>query len=69
MARTQKEKVLEYIRKHGSISQFEAYKLGYITRLSGIIYYLKHEDGYKIRTKLEKNPKTQKVYARYFLEE
>lgn len=68
MAKTQKEQVIEYMEKHGSITQLDAYEIGYITRLSGIIYDLKYKYGYNIRTEMEKNPKTNKVYARYYLE-
>lgn len=68
MAKTQREQVIEYMKEHGSITQLEAYKLGDITRLSGIIYDLKYKDGLNIRTEMEKNPKTKKVYARYYLE-
>lgn len=69
MAKTQREQVIEYMEKHGSITQLEAYKIGYITRLSGIIYDLKYKYGYNIRTQMEQNQKTKKMYARYFLEE
>lgn len=54
MAKTQREQVIEYMKEHGSITQLEAYKLGYITRLSGIIYDLKYKDGLNIRTEMEK---------------
>ncbi len=69
MPKTQKEQVIEYMREKGSITQLEAYKLGYITRLSGIIWTLKHKEGYNIKSKLEQNPETKKVYSRYYLEE
>lgn len=69
MAQTQKQQVLEFMRKNGSITQLDAYEIGYITRLSGIIYDLKHKDGYNIVTQMEQNPRTKKMYARYFLKE
>ena len=68
MAQTQKQQVIEFMRKNGSITQLDAYEIGYITRLSGIIYDLKYKDGYNIRTQMEQNPRTKKMYARYFLE-
>lgn len=39
MAQTQKQQVLEFMRKNGSITQLDAYEIGYITRLSGIIRF------------------------------
>lgn len=69
MAQTQKQQVLEFMRKNGSITQLDAYEIGYITRLSGIIYDLKYKDGYNIVTQMEQNPRTKKMYARYFLKE
>ena len=45
--KSQKQKVMSYIRKHGSITSVEAFKALGVTRLSAIIYYLK-EDGFKI---------------------
>ncbi len=69
MPKTQKEQVIEYMREKGSITQLEAYKLGYIMRLSGIIWTLKHKEGYNIKSKMEQNPETKKVYARYYLDE
>ena len=45
--KSQKQKVISYIRKHGSITSVEAFKDLGVTRLSAIIYYLK-EDGFKI---------------------
>lgn len=45
--KSQKQKVISYIRKHGSITSVEAFKALGVTRLSAIIYYLK-EDGLKI---------------------
>lgn len=45
--KSQKQKVISYIRKHGSITSVEAFKALGVTRLSAIVFYLK-EDGYTI---------------------
>ena len=47
---TQKEQVLAHLKKHGSITSWDAIIEYGITRLSGVIYKLK-KDGYKITTK------------------
>ena len=44
---TQEDKVLDYIKKHGSITSWEAFMNLNITRLSGRIYDLR-EQGYDI---------------------
>lgn len=50
--KTQKEKVLEYLKNNKKITILEAiYQLG-ITRLSAIIYSLKKE-GYNINTQMK----------------
>ena len=41
--KSQKQKVISYIRKHGSITSVEAFKALGVTRLSAIIYYLKED--------------------------
>jgi hypothetical protein len=45
--KTQKEMVLEYMRRHGSITTKECFEHLGITRLSAAIYLLK-QDGYQI---------------------
>lgn len=45
--KSQKQKVISYIRKHGSITSVEAFKTLGVTRLSAIVFYLK-EDGFEI---------------------
>ena len=53
--KSQKQKVMSYIRKHGIITSVEAFKALGVTRLSAIIYYLK-EDGFTISvTEVGKN--------------
>ena len=66
---TQKDRILEYIRKFGSISSFEAYANLGITQLGARIDQLKKE-GYEFRTEWESNinrfgEKTD--YKRYYL--
>ena len=45
---TQKNAVLEHLKRNGTITSLEAIDLYGATRLSGIIYNLKHKDGYNI---------------------
>ena len=66
---TQKDRILEYIRKFGSISSFEAYANLGITQLGARIDQLKKE-GYEFKTEWESNTnrfgeKTE--YKRYYL--
>ena len=49
----QKERVLDYIEKFGSISSMEAFRDLGVTRLSAVIFNLK-EDGHEFDTKPEK---------------
>lgn len=69
MRTTQKDRILEYIRKFGSISSFEAYANLGITQLGARIDQLKKE-GYEFKTEWESNTnrfgeKTE--YKRYYL--
>lgn len=43
---TQKDRVLRHLRDFGSITSWESFTEYSITRLSAIIYNLKHIDGY-----------------------
>ena len=66
---TQKDRILEYIRKFGSISSFEAYADLGITQLGARIDQLKKE-GYEFKTDWESNKnrfgeKTE--HKRYYL--
>ena len=47
---TQKERILQHMRKNGGITNAEAFRLYGITRLSGRIYELR-QDGHDIRGK------------------
>jgi len=69
MRKTQKEKILEYLKKFGSITWLEAYRDLGIARLGARIFELK-EDGYLIESKTEhgKNRFKEKIhYSRYVL--
>lgn len=71
MIPSQKERVLKYIEKYGSISSFEAYRDLGITQLGARIWELK-KDGVKIRTRWKAlyNRYLEKVtYKEYYLEE
>ena len=66
---TQKDRILEYIRKFGSISSFEAYADLGITQLGARIDQLKKE-GYEFKTEWERktNRYGEKTdYKRYYL--
>ena len=68
---TQKEKILEYIREHGSITPLDAMREFGCMRLASRVTDLKHA-GYNIISKLEvsKNRNGEAVrYARYTLRE
>lgn len=54
MALSQTNAVLEHLLKHGNITSYEAYDLYGATRLSAIIFNLRHEGGYDIETTFAK---------------
>lgn len=56
--KTQKQYILEHLKEHGSITSQEAFKLYGATRLSGVIWRLKHKDGYDIES-IDKVVKTR----------
>ena len=71
MKKTQKDRIIEYIKRYGSISSWEAYADLGITQLGARIDQLKKE-GYEFRTEWEKNVNRfgdPVTYKRYFLEE
>ena len=47
---TQKERILNHLKKFGSITQKDAWELYGASRLSGIIDCLRKKDGYNITT-------------------
>lgn len=68
---TQRDKIIAYIKKHGSITPLDALREFSCMRLATRVFELK-EDGYKIKTVIEKakNKNGEPVhYARYFLQE
>ena len=64
--KTQKERVLDYIRRNGSISSLECALHLRIMDLQGVVRDLKKE-GYNIASIWEKN--NNAIYKRYFLGE
>ena len=64
----QKNKVLDYIRKHGKITSLDAFSKLHITRLSACIFNLR-QDGYNIKTReLEVTTEYGKTtFAEYYL--
>lgn len=66
---SQKQRVINYIREHGSITSNEAYKELGITQLGARIDDLM-KDGYSFRTEWENNKNRygeQTSYKRYYL--
>lgn len=54
MALSQEKMVLKHLQEHGSITSYEAIQLYGATRLSAIIFNLRHNEGFDIVTDLEK---------------
>lgn len=48
MKKTQYNAILEHLKKNGTITSLEAIELYGATRLSGIIYVMRHRDGLNI---------------------
>jgi hypothetical protein len=61
---TQKDLILQHIKKQGSISMREALMDYSIQSLTGRIAELRR-DGFKIRTRRYAHPVTGQMYARY----
>ena len=49
--KTQINAIRQHLKKKGSITSWEAIESYGATRLSGIIYVLRHEEGWKIKSK------------------
>lgn len=64
MDKTQKQQVLAHLKKHGSITPWEAIQKYHITRLAAVVFTLRDE-GNKIFAKIEK--KDGKRWAKYTL--
>ncbi|WP_288910986.1 helix-turn-helix domain-containing protein [uncultured Thomasclavelia sp.] len=70
--KTQAERVLDYIKKYGSITTLDAFRDLGVTRLSARIYELKHYNGLDINKKYvtSKNRHGEIcTYAKYTLRE
>ena len=68
---TKKDILLNYLREHNSITQYEAYLTIFDTRLSDTVYRLK-KDGYKFRVEPVKKVGYMGItrnFYRYYLEE
>ena len=68
---TQKERILNHLKKFGSITQLEAIKLYWDWRLSDKIYTLK-KDGYKIKSeqiKVKRADNSDAYVSKYTLED
>lgn len=63
---TQKQQILAYLKKHKSITSWEAIQEFHITRLAAVIFDLK-DDGYIISTQRMKDIDTGKSWAKYTL--
>jgi len=64
MKESQRQAVIEHLKKKKSLTSWEAIQLYGITRLASIIFNLRAE-GYSIFTKKEQNDKSK--WARYVL--
>ena len=70
--KSQKQAVLNHLKMFGSITSMQAISLYGATRLSAIIYNLRHKDGYMIETRMltGKNRFGNVVeYGKYILQE
>ncbi|MBR1445470.1 MAG: helix-turn-helix domain-containing protein [Alloprevotella sp.] len=66
---TQRQRVLEYMQEHGSITSMEAFRKLGVTRLSAVIFDLKAQ-GHEFDTAKEKSKNRfgeKTSYARYIL--
>lgn len=69
---TQKNMILEYLKKYGSITPLEAMREFGCMRLSAQIFKLKHNDGYDIETTMESSKNrfgADTCYAKYTLKQ
>lgn len=69
MRKPQKIRVYEYMKQHGGITSYQAFRDLRITRLSARIYDLRHEDGCLIEQDhiVEKKDGESVVYDKYFI--
>jgi len=64
VAMTQETVILQHLMQHGSITSFEAIQLYGVTRLSAIIYTLRHKRGFNIATDFVNSPDTPYLHIR-----
>lgn len=64
--KNQKQNVLDYLKKHKSITSWKAIQEFHITRLAAVIFDLKDE-GYIISTQRMKDIDTGKSWTKYTL--
>ena len=72
MANNQEDEIKEYLIEHKSITPDEAKAISGSTRLSAIIFNLRHRDGWKIKTvdtSVKNRYGNTSTFATYVLEE
>ena len=62
--KTQKEEILQYLKKHKTITSWDAIEMFHVTRLAAVIFLLK-QDGHEIFTEIV--TKDNKKFAKYRL--
>ena len=68
MAKDKTQKIVEYLKEHGSITPMDALQKFHVFRLASIIFNLREHHGYDIETVMEegKDAEGNRVeYARY----
>ena len=68
MAKDKTQKIVEYMKQHGSITPMDALQKFHVFRLASIIFNLREHHGYDIETVMEegKDAEGNRVeYARY----
>lgn len=68
---TQLERVINYMKRHGSITSLEAFNFG-CTRLAAVVAYLEEKKGIKIKHTRESSKNRDGItvsYSRYYLED
>jgi len=62
--KTQKEEILQYLKKHKTITSWDAIQMFHVTRLASVIFLLKQE-GHEIFTQMVNE--NNKSFAKYWL--
>lgn len=70
---TQEQKVLDYLKRFDYITSYEAFALLFVTRLSAVVYNLKHKRGIVFNTDNEWVSKTnmygeKRTFKKYSIE-